>query len=64
MLDAMRNDVREKDCIAATEAVIRMWCDGERDGGKRYRVWSAVKEGCVCGRSGVFCRFWRGASVG
>jgi hypothetical protein len=32
------------DCIAATEAGMGMWCHGERGGGKRYRVWGAVKE--------------------
>jgi hypothetical protein len=33
------------DCLAATGAVMGMWCNGEGGGGKRYRVWSAMKEG-------------------
>jgi hypothetical protein len=33
------------DCIAVTGAVMGMWCDGKGGGGKRYRVWGAVKEG-------------------
>ncbi len=34
-----------RDCIVATGAVMRWWCDGEGGGGKRYRVWGVVKEG-------------------
>ncbi len=32
-------------CIAATGAGMGMCFNGERGGGKRYRVWGAMKEG-------------------